>query len=123
MPHGGPRIGAGRPAGSKNLKVSIVKELLDENKEILINKAIALATSKEPNIAVLLKLLDKITPTLSSANDNLNLNKGTVLDDFEPDELKSMAMNLTALINKRETQKKENDAASKTEKNKKTKSK
>lgn len=119
MPHGGRRKGAGRPAGSKNTKVSIVKQILDENKEVIINKALAMATSKEPNIPILLKLLDKIAPTLSSANDNLSLNKGNVLDDFEPDDLKAMALNLTALINKRDAQRKENDQTAKTEKTKK----
>lgn len=121
MPHGGVRIGAGRPMGSKNTKVSIVKQILDENKEVIINKAIALATQKEPNTAILLKLLDKIAPTLSSANDKLTTGSQSVLDDFEPDELKSMAMNLTQLINKRETQLKENDKTPKAEKQKQKK--
>lgn len=55
---------AGRQKGSKNKSTLIFENLLLENRAELLNKAIELA--KEGNERILLKLLDKIVPTLNS---------------------------------------------------------
>lgn len=55
---------AGRQKGSKNKSTLIFENLLIENRAELLNKAIELA--KQGNERILLKLLDKIVPTLNS---------------------------------------------------------
>lgn len=54
----------GRKVGSRNKSTLIFENLLIENRAELLNKAIELA--KEGNERILLKLLDKIVPTLNS---------------------------------------------------------
>lgn len=99
---GGKRPGSGRPAGSKNKATSLIKDILDSNKEVLMNTAIRLATQKEPNIAVLLKLLDKISPTLSSSSGDFNLNNNSPVGKLDDDQLKNLMANLLKVANKRE---------------------
>jgi hypothetical protein len=43
-----------------------VRDALQENRAVLIRKAIRLATGKRPNAAVLCKLMDKLLPSLHS---------------------------------------------------------
>lgn len=57
----------GRKKGSKNKSTLIFENLLIENRAELLNKAIELA--KEGNERILLKLLDKIVPTLNSVEN------------------------------------------------------
>lgn len=54
----------GRKRGSKNKSTLIFENLLLENRAELLDKAIEMA--KEGNERILLKLLDKIVPTLNS---------------------------------------------------------
>ena len=65
---------SGRGKGVKNYSTLRITEILAENKEKLVNKAIELAEAGE--ISVLNKLLDKILPTLSF-NKNENKNEDT----------------------------------------------
>jgi hypothetical protein len=67
MARGGRRPGSGRPKGSPNKNTQACRELLQVNRELILQKAIALATKKDPNIPILLKLVDKIVPTLHSS--------------------------------------------------------
>ena len=55
---------AGRRKGSKNKSTLIFENLLLENRAELLNQAIQMA--KGGNERILLKLLDKIVPTLNS---------------------------------------------------------
>jgi hypothetical protein len=55
---------AGRQKGAKNKTTILFENLLIENRAELLSKAIELA--KEGNERILLKLLDKIVPTLNS---------------------------------------------------------
>ena len=54
----------GKKRGSKNKSTLLFENLLLENRTELLSKAIELA--KEGNERILLKLLDKIVPTLNS---------------------------------------------------------
>ena len=54
----GNRFGRGRPPGSRNLKTLLIEELLDENSESLLHKALNLA--QEGNIPMLRLLLDRV---------------------------------------------------------------
>lgn len=72
---GGKRAGSGRKPGSRNKRLLANLKTLDENKELIINKAILVATKKNPNTSVLTKLLDKLLPTLSSADIKNSLNE------------------------------------------------
>ena len=62
-PKGGRRRGAGRPKGSGDKNLQLVRDALKMNRERLITKAISLALGRRPNVKVLCKLLDKILPT------------------------------------------------------------
>lgn len=103
---GGKRPGAGRKKGGKNSTVLGMKldgqNLLVLNKDILINKAIALATQRKPNVAVLLKLLDKIAPSLSSAADTMNLKTTNPTGQLSDDDLKALVVKLASAVHKRE---------------------
>ena len=61
---GGKRPGAGRPKGSGDKNLQLVRDALHEHREPLIRKALKLALKKEPSIPVLLKLIDKVAPSL-----------------------------------------------------------
>lgn len=66
--HGGKRAKAGRPPGSISPYAKESKDLLDRNRVLILQKAISMATAtRNPNIPLLLKLLDKILPTLTAA--------------------------------------------------------
>lgn len=66
-PVGGRRDGAGRKKGghNKNSNVKAVNELLGANRVLILQKAITLATKKQPNEKILNKLLDKVLPNIS----------------------------------------------------------
>lgn len=57
----------GRPKGAVNKENAIIRDLLKDNKDMLIAKALEMAEAGNP--VVLNKLLDKIVPTL---NENHN---------------------------------------------------
>jgi hypothetical protein len=56
----GNRLGRGRPLGSRNKNTLLVEELLDENSESLLHKALNLA--QQGNIPMLRLLLDRVLP-------------------------------------------------------------
>ena len=56
----GNKFGHGRPVGSRNKNTLLVEELLDENSESLLQKALNLA--KQGNIPMLRLLLDRVLP-------------------------------------------------------------
>jgi hypothetical protein len=56
----GNEFGHGRPFGSRNKKTLLIEELLDENSESLLHKALKLA--QEGNIPMLRLLLDRVLP-------------------------------------------------------------
>lgn len=106
MPRGGFRSGAGRKPGSVNKDSQLARDLLKENKELLIQRAIALATANKPNIPVLLKLLDKVLPSLSSADIEANI-KQNHLTDLSEHELKKLTVNLAKLVVENEQEEEE----------------
>jgi len=94
---GGKRDGAGRPAGSRNERTLKMLEVLDDNKEVIINRAVALATHRaRPNTTLLAKLLDKILPTLNSA-DIKNRIITDPLEDFDVNQLEQLISRLSKL--------------------------
>lgn len=94
---GGARPGAGRPKGGRNEKTLEMLRLLEDNKELLINRAVALATHRtRPNTTLLAKLLDKILPTLSSADVKANLN----VDPLETFSIEDLEQIISRLSNK-----------------------
>ena len=56
----GNEFGRGRPLGSRNKNTLIIEELLNENSESLLNKALNLA--RQGNIPMLRLLLDRVLP-------------------------------------------------------------
>jgi hypothetical protein len=68
----------GRKRGSKNKSTLIFENLLIENRAELLSKAIELA--KEGNERILLKLLDKIVPTLNSMDLQQNDQRSNVFE-------------------------------------------
>jgi hypothetical protein len=56
----GNRFGRGRPLGSRNKKTRLIEELLDENSESLLHKALDLA--QQGNVPMLRLLLDRVLP-------------------------------------------------------------
>jgi hypothetical protein len=91
---GGARPGAGRKPGKRNQSTVEMLKLLEENKELLINRAVALATHRtRPNTTILAKLLDKILPTLSSADVKAHLNVDP-LEEFTEDDLEQLITRL-----------------------------
>jgi hypothetical protein len=63
---GGKRDGAGRPRGSGDKNLQLVRAALKANEAKILNRSIRLALKKEPCIPVLLKLVDKLLPSLHS---------------------------------------------------------
>ena len=68
----------GKQKGSKNKSTLIFENLLIENRAELLSKAIELA--KEGNERILLKLLDKIVPTLNSMDLQQNDQRSNVFE-------------------------------------------
>jgi len=64
---GGRRRGAGRPKGTGNKELQAVRDALRENRDALVRRALRLALAKKPNIPVLLKLLDKVAPSMHTS--------------------------------------------------------
>ena len=56
----GNKFGQGRPIGSRNKNTLLIEELLDQNSESLLHKALNLA--REGNIPMLRLLLDRVLP-------------------------------------------------------------
>jgi hypothetical protein len=56
----GNKFGQGRPIGSRNKKALIIEELLEQNSEPLLHKALKLA--EQGNIPILRLLLDRVLP-------------------------------------------------------------
>jgi len=112
------RPGAGRKKGSVRPVSEEVHSLLQLNTVNILNKAIALATCKEPNTAILAKLIDKILPTLTSGSLDMNAKIKQSLDDIPENKLKEMvvefskyAANAAVIVN--EAKKKEKSESGK----------
>ena len=83
----------GRPKGTPNKTTQEVRNLLESNRNDLVQRALDLALSKDTsktNIALLSKLLDKIIPTLQHTEF-----KGSIehkkLEQMSDDELHKIA--------------------------------
>ena len=61
----GNKFGRGRPPGSRNKKTLLIEELLDENSESLLHKALDLA--QQGNVPMLRLLLDRVLPRSKDA--------------------------------------------------------
>jgi len=89
---GGVRPNAGNKVGSK-LKVPTemaeARQLVNLNSSALIQKAITLALAKKCNVAVLIKLVDKILPSLNSSDINANV-QGNTVSKMDESQLKQM---------------------------------
>lgn len=59
----------GRPKGAVNKENKVIRDLLKENKDMLLQKALEMAEAGNP--VVLNKLLDKIVPTLNENHDKV----------------------------------------------------
>jgi hypothetical protein len=81
---GGRRRGAGRPRGGGDVRLRLVRNVLAENREKLITKAIKLATGPKPHVNVLCKLLDKILPSLHSQAITGELFNRRPFEDVDP---------------------------------------
>jgi hypothetical protein len=67
----GNKLGRGRPPGSRNQKTLLIEELLDENSESLLHKALNLA--QQGNIPMLRLLLDRVLPRPKDAAVSIGL--------------------------------------------------
>lgn len=81
-----------KPGFSPKVIPQDVKELLALNAPNIVNKAIALATSSEPNMVILSKLLDKILPSLQAGSLEMNAKIKGSLDSVPEDKLKDMVV-------------------------------
>jgi len=77
-------------SGVTALEVRDANALLKDSAVLLLNRALYLATKKDPNTVVLTKLLDKILPTLTDSRV-----KGAFItmpfSDLPEDQLKQLA--------------------------------
>ena len=87
MPRGGKQPNSGRKPGSPNVKNIPAKNILNENRELLVNKAVYLATKKNPNIPILLKLLDKVAPSLTSSKIEADVTNRLPFEDLNLDSI------------------------------------
>jgi hypothetical protein len=67
----GNKFSRGRPPGSRNQKTLLIEELLDENSESLLHKALNLA--QQGNIPMLRLLLDRVLPRTKDAAVSIGL--------------------------------------------------
>lgn len=88
------RPNSGRKKGGINsLKNNTeAAEILKLNSVNLVNKAIALATGKEPDRIILSKLIDKILPSLNSGSLDMTAKIKGSLNDLSEETLKDMVV-------------------------------
>ena len=87
---GGARKGAGRRKGGKNQRTRDIESTLDANRNLIVDKAIAMATHRtKPNTTILAKLLDKVLPTLNnnSLDAKLTVNDLPEVSDKDVQEM------------------------------------
>jgi hypothetical protein len=101
---GGKRPGAGRPNGRKSAKTILVGNVLANNTEKILNKAISMAMRSKPNVPVLLKLLDKVSPSLSSSKFNGQVSMP--FDNISDERLRQLAIRYAKLRAEREQEEK-----------------
>lgn len=88
----------GRPRGAGNKIFGESKDLLFENRVLLLQQALLLATRKKsPNTRVLCKLLDKLFPTLTSSRVQFP-GQGAGFKDLTEEEARKMAVEYARLL-------------------------